>query len=222
MRGAASNGRPYRDYPPSMPTHSGTTMPKLSGAQHLPDLAASLNNQSARLAELGRREDAFGAIDEAVRIYRTLADARPDAFRSNLAASLNNQSTFLSELVGRGEDALVAIDEAVSIYRALADARPEAFLPDLAMSLSNQSGRLSDLGRREDAVTVIDHAVRLILPALERSPFLVSDLGQRMAKSYVRRCREVGRDPDSVLIERLDQVLLSAGQRDADDERADR
>ena len=36
---------------------------------------------SARLADLGRREDALAAIQEAADTYRELAAARPDAFR---------------------------------------------------------------------------------------------------------------------------------------------
>ena len=52
----------------------------------------SLNNQSSRLADLGRREEALAAIEEAVTIYRALAEARPDAFLPDLAMSLNNQS----------------------------------------------------------------------------------------------------------------------------------
>jgi Tetratricopeptide repeat len=113
---------------------------------------------SNRLSELGRREDALAAIDEAVTACRQLAAARPDAFLPDLAGSLNNQSNRLSGL-GRREDALAAIDEAVTAYRQLAAARPDAFLPDLAGSLTNQSVFLSGLGRREDALTAINEAV---------------------------------------------------------------
>ena len=55
-------------------------------------LAGSLNNLSVRLADLGRREEALAAIEEAAAIYRELAAARPDAFRPDLARSLNNLS----------------------------------------------------------------------------------------------------------------------------------
>ena len=75
-------------------------------------LAQLLNNQSNRLSDLGRREDALAAIEEAVDVYRELARARPDAFLPDLAMSLNNQSVRLSDL-GRREDALAAIEEAV-------------------------------------------------------------------------------------------------------------
>ena len=103
-----------------------------------PDLALSLNNLSVRLADLGRREDALAAIEEAVAICRELAAARPDAFRPDLASSLSNLSIRLADL-GRREEALAAIEEAVAIRRELAAARPDAFRPDLASSLNNLS-----------------------------------------------------------------------------------
>ena len=123
-------------------------------------LAGSLNNLSVRLADLGRREDALAAIQEAVAICRELAAARPDAFRPDLAMSLNNLAVRLADL-GRREDALAAIEEAAGIYRELAAARPDAFRPDLAMSLNNLSVRLADLGRREEALAAIEEAVAI-------------------------------------------------------------
>ena len=53
-------------------------------------LAMSLNNLAVRLSDLGGREPALQAAEEAVQLYRELAAARPDAFRPNLAGSLNN------------------------------------------------------------------------------------------------------------------------------------
>ena len=103
-----------------------------------PGLAASLNNLSVRLADLGRREEALAAIQEAAQTYRELAAARPDAFRPGLAASLNNLSVQLADL-GRREEALAASEEAVTICRELAAARPDAFRPGLARSLNNLS-----------------------------------------------------------------------------------
>ncbi|MFE4059944.1 trypsin-like peptidase domain-containing protein [Streptomyces sp. NPDC059096] len=121
-------------------------------------LAASLNNQSIRLAGLGRREDALAAITRAVDIREVLAGQRPDAFLPDLAMSLNNQSNRLADL-GRREDALAAITRAAEHYEVLAEQRPDAFLPDLAGALNNQSNRLADLGRREDALATITRAV---------------------------------------------------------------
>ncbi|MGV9610310.1 tetratricopeptide repeat protein, partial [Streptomyces sp. NPDC003631] len=124
----------------------------------LPDLAGSLNNLAVRLGELGRREDALTAIEEAITAYRELAAARPDAFLPDLAMSLNNLSNRLGAL-GRREDALTAIEEAITIRQELAAARPDAFLPDLAGSLNNLAVRLGELGRREDALTAVEEAI---------------------------------------------------------------
>jgi tetratricopeptide (TPR) repeat protein len=121
--------------------------------------ATLFNNLSVRLSDLGRREEALTAAEEAVRHYRALAAARPDAFTPDLALSLNNLANMLSDL-GRREEALTAAEEAVRLRRALAAARPDAFTPDLALSLNNLGNRLSDLGRREEALTAAEEAVR--------------------------------------------------------------
>ncbi len=83
------------------------------------------------LSALGRREPALAAAEEAVALYRELAAQRPDAFRPDLARSLNNLGNMLSDL-GRREPALAAAEEAVALYRELAAQRPDAFRPDLA------------------------------------------------------------------------------------------
>ena len=103
------------------------------------------------------------------------------------------------------------IDEAVGVYRQLAAARPDAFLPNLAMSLNNQSGRLSELGRREDALTVIDEALRLVLPVLEQAPYVLPDAGLGLVRDYVTRCEEAERESDGDLVERMYAVLREAG-----------
>jgi tetratricopeptide (TPR) repeat protein len=131
-----------------------------SDPERVPELAGWLNNLSQRLSDLGRREEALAAIEEAVELYRVLAAARPDAFRPNLALSLNNLSNAVSAF-DRGVEALAAIEEAVAIRRELAAARPDAFCPDLAESLSNLSGRSAALGQREEALAAIEEAVEL-------------------------------------------------------------
>ena len=44
--------------------------------RHLPDLAAALNDLSVRLAEVGRWSEALAPLEEAVQVYRRLADDR--------------------------------------------------------------------------------------------------------------------------------------------------
>jgi tetratricopeptide (TPR) repeat protein len=97
-------------------------------------LAGSLNNLSVRLGDLGRREEALAAIEEAAQVYRELAAGRPDAFRPDLAHSLNNLSLRLGDL-GRREEALAAIEEAVTVRRELAARWPDVYQQELEQSL---------------------------------------------------------------------------------------
>ena len=53
-----------------------------------PRLSQSLNNLANMLSDLGRWEAALAAAEEAVRLHRALAEARPDAFRLEFARSL--------------------------------------------------------------------------------------------------------------------------------------
>jgi hypothetical protein len=62
------------------------------------NLAAGLNNSSVALAEIGAREEALAAIEEAVALRRDLAAARPEAFTPDLARSLSVLGDRLSEL----------------------------------------------------------------------------------------------------------------------------
>ena len=122
-------------------------------------LAGSPSNLSVRLAELGRREEALEASQEAAGTYRELAAGRPGAFRPDLATALNNLALALAQL-GRREEALEASQEAAGTYRELAAARPDAFRPDLATTLNNLSADLAQLGRREEALAVSQEAAR--------------------------------------------------------------
>jgi hypothetical protein len=54
--------------------------------------AMELTNESRRLADLGQREEALAAVEQATGIYRQLAEDQPGTYLPILAASLNNQS----------------------------------------------------------------------------------------------------------------------------------
>ena len=67
-----------------------------------------------RLADLGRREQALAAIEEAVTIHRQLADARPQVYSARLAASLQQLASLL-EAAGRKPEADTARAEAARL-----------------------------------------------------------------------------------------------------------
>jgi tetratricopeptide (TPR) repeat protein len=177
----------------------------------LPALARSLTTQSAYLAQLGREEEALAAVEEAVPVYRRLAEASPEAFVPGLAESLDNQSILLGEL-GRLEEALAPVEEAVEIWGRLNEASPNAFLPELAGSLDNQSILLGQLGhRKEEVLPAVEHAIGLVLPMLERHPYLLPDAGSRLLQTYLELCEEVQRKPQPEIAERIHRLLGSAG-----------
>lgn len=87
------------------------------------------------LAQQGRVEEALKASTEAVGFYRELAEARPDAFRPDLAASLTNQTLILRALERRDE-ALKTITEAIAVWRVLAARQPDLYQDRLNMVLA--------------------------------------------------------------------------------------
>ncbi len=121
------------------------------------------------LSKLGQREEALKSTEEAVDIYRRLAQQHPQAFLLYLAGSLNNLGAEPSAL-GRREEALQATQEAVDIYRQLAQQHPQAFLPYLARSLHNLGNCLSALGRREEALQATEEAVDIFRQLAQQHP----------------------------------------------------
>jgi tetratricopeptide (TPR) repeat protein len=159
--------------------------------------ARVLNNLGLALSEMGRREEALQAAQEAVEIRRRLAAQHPDAFLPDLAGSLLNLGKALSEM-GRRAEALQAAQEAVEIRRRLAAQHPDAFLPDLAASLNNLGAMLSEMGRREEALQAAQEAVeiRRRLAAQHPDAFL-PDMAMSLA-NLGNRLSEMGRRAEAL------------------------
>jgi len=133
------------------------------------EVARLSNNVSIRLGQLGQLAEALAQAQEAMRLYRQLAEARPGAFLPKLAGALNNLALLLGEMRQRKE-ALAHAEEAVRLHRQLMQTRPEAFLPDLAGSLNNLAKMLSGLGRREEALASGQEAVGLYCQLVQSRP----------------------------------------------------
>ena len=122
------------------------------------------------------------AIEEAVAMYRKLAEAKPDAFLPYLAMSLNNLSIRLG-VVGRQEEGLRAAEEAVKMCRKLAADKPEGFLPYLATSLSNLGSHLGGLGRAEAGLKAVEESVELLRELTTVGPpYLLSHLATTLTR----------------------------------------
>jgi len=112
--------------------------------------SAANSSASRSCCRSERPEEALAAVEEAIEIYRHLAQDLPDAFLHYLAGAPNNQSVHLAN-VGRREEALAASEKAVEIYRRLAHVIPDAFFSALATTVDNLADRLAALARNSEA-----------------------------------------------------------------------
>ena len=164
-------------------------------------LALALNRLSIRLGDLGRREAALDAAQEAVELYRSLVLKNAGGFKVNLASSVNNLTKRLSDL-GRREAALTAAQEAVELYRGLATEQREAFSERLAAAFNNLSICLSNLGKREAALNAAQEAVDLYRAlAADRPEIFRHDLAMSLT-NLGSRLNDLNRDQSAVVASR--------------------
>jgi tetratricopeptide (TPR) repeat protein len=165
-------------------------------------------------SNLGRREEALAASQEAVAFCRRLAETRLDAFLPGLATSLNNFGGALSNL-GRREEALAASQEAVALFRRLAETRPDAFLPDLAASVGTMSDVLAALDRHREAAQAATQALDIVAPFVERYPQTFRGLALTIAAGVLRHSVAAGQPPDIALLVRAGRALGDEAEEDA-------
>ena len=124
-----------------------------------------LHNLANRLSDVGCSGEALEVAQEAVALYRDLAQA----YTPNLAASLGSLAYILAD-VGCSGEALEAAQEAVGLYRALVQGAPAVYTSALALSLSNLVKFLADVGCSGEALGVAQEAVGLYRDLAEVSP----------------------------------------------------
>jgi tetratricopeptide (TPR) repeat protein len=95
-------------------------------AEVLNHLASRVGTLGIRLSNLGRREEALAASQEAVDIRRRLAQTRPDAFLPDLATSLGALSVALTAAERHG-DAAAATHEGLMTIAPLLEKHAGAF-----------------------------------------------------------------------------------------------
>lgn len=148
-------------------------------------LAISLNNSSNRLADLGQLDDALSANEEAVTIFRALAEAQPAVYLTDLAQALSGQAAHLG-MAGRRDQALTAIEEAVGILLVPGAVAPSRLLA-LARALGAYSTALSDLGRHEESLDKIEQSVMIYRElARVRADLFLPDLARALNHQAVR------------------------------------
>jgi tetratricopeptide (TPR) repeat protein/nucleoside phosphorylase len=163
----------------------------------LAERAQRQNDLGIRLSELGRREEALLATQEAVDVYRALVLRNPEAFQPGLARSLNNLGLRLSEMGKRGE-ALSATQEGVDLRLTLALRNSDAFQPDLAASLNNLGKSLSELGRKEEALKATQEAMEVYRALAQRDPDAFQPDFARSLHNLGAKLGEVGRGEEAL------------------------
>ncbi len=173
----------------------------------------SLNNLGNRLSDLGRREEALAATEEAVDIYRQLAAARPDAFLPDLAMCAEQPRQPALATLGRREEALAADEEAVDIRRRARRRRPDAFLPDLATSLGALSQVLAGLDRAAEAAEAAGEGLTMVAPLVERHSAAFGELARALRAELIEHSEAAAIAPDMALLERVARALELADGR---------
>ncbi|MFJ1610436.1 tetratricopeptide repeat protein [Streptomyces sp. NPDC088253] len=133
---------------------------QLTTTSDLNEYIRVLQALQARQWYAGLRPQALASGQQAVAIWRSLADSDPAAHEPDLARSLSNLGLHLAA-VGRWDEALATEQEAVSIRRSLAQTDPAAHEPDLGQSLINFGRHLADTGRPQEALDATEQAVEL-------------------------------------------------------------
>jgi tetratricopeptide (TPR) repeat protein len=121
---------------------------------------------------MGQPLEALPLLEEAVPIYRILAQKRPTTFSVELIRLLCQFATLLRE-VGRDDDALAAGDEVVRSWRSLVVDRSDVALhqPD---RLEVVCSHLRDLGRNEEALALRKETVDAYRSLAKGDPVLYS------------------------------------------------
>ena len=110
------------------------------------------------------RQEAREIAQDTVDIRRELAALNPDAFRPDLAMSLNNLAYTLSEM-GLREEALPLARESAQLYVTLANQLPEVFEQNASTALLTWLSLHHDISR-EEAFALLQQDLQAHIDAL--------------------------------------------------------
>ena len=132
-------------------------------------MAKTLVNLAIVQRKRNEYSDAFTRLEEALGIFRRLAEENPEKHLSSLAKTLFNLANLQ---VDRKEysDALAKYEEALGIYRTLAEERPEEHLSRLAKTLFNLANLQVDRKEYSDAFTKYGEALGVYRRLSEENP----------------------------------------------------
>jgi tetratricopeptide (TPR) repeat protein len=127
---------------------------------HPAERSAQLLALGMLLTQIGYRDEALGATEEALTLLRKLARDEPQSYQADLAHAMSNHCAQLSHL-DRWPEARLAGEEAISLLRELAATDHGRHDPDLATGLSNLGVVFSALGLPVEALKVTEESTAI-------------------------------------------------------------
>jgi serine/threonine protein kinase/tetratricopeptide (TPR) repeat protein len=144
------------------------------GSDEAREVLGTSHYQIARLLSIiGKPSEALKALDQALAIRRTLADANPAVtrFQSDVANSHNLVGYVLS-YVGKQSEALEAYGRSLAILRTLVDANPAViqYQSDLARCYNNVGAILSRTNKKTEALKPLGEALAIRQKLADANP----------------------------------------------------
>ena len=98
--------------------------------------------------------------NEALEIYRRLANSTPQAYEPDVAQTLNNLANLYSD-TQRFTDSEAMYKEALEIYRRLAESNPQAYESNVAVTLNNLAVLYYDTKRFTESEAMYNEALEI-------------------------------------------------------------
>lgn len=178
----------------------------------LKGLATASKDLAEYLTSLGRREEALAVLQECIVAYRVLA-ASNISFQPHLIAVLGASEQLLSDL-DRKEDMLVPLRGRIAVYRVMAAEFHAwgSYHDALYRALGELVGCLSALGRKEEALAVLQECIKLA----EDHPAFQYDLAGAFT-SLETQLFEFGRKEEAMVLLRRRANLAKDNASPAED-----
>jgi len=121
------------------------------------------------LQEHNQHQEATPLYEEALKIYRSLAQVNPQTYLPDVAITLNNLAN-LHSAKNEQDQAESGYEEALKIRRSLAEVNPQTYLPDVALTLNNLAALHYTKNEQDQAEAEFEEALKIYRPLAEVNP----------------------------------------------------
>src|SRR6266478_49544 len=138
-------------------------------ARNNDDIAVTLNNLALLERDQNRQEAAREEFEEALKMYRELAQKNPDTYLAYAAMTLNNLAT-LDQTQNRPEAARKGYEETLKICQELAQKNPDTYLDYVATTLNDLAILDRNQNRMEAARKEFEEALKINRELAQKNP----------------------------------------------------